>query len=92
VLDGRQAIQCLENSRFDLVITDLRMPGVDGFAILGWIKDFQPALLPRVLVITGDSGGATLDQQLIDLGVPAIRKPFTPEELITQCRTTLTAS
>ncbi len=92
VHDGRQAIQCLENSRFDLVITDLRMPGVDGFAILGWIKDFQPALLPRVLVITGDSGGATLDQQLIDLGVPAIRKPFTPEELITQCRTTLTAS
>jgi signal transduction histidine kinase len=89
VHDGRQAIQCLENTPFDLVITDLRMPGVDGFAILGWIKDFQPALLPRVLVITGDSGGVTLDQQLIDLGVPAIRKPFTPEELIAQCRTTL---
>ena len=68
------------------------MPGVDGFAILGWIKDFQPALLSRVLVITGDSGGATLDQQLIDLGVPALRKPFTPEELIAQCRTTLMAS
>ena len=92
VHDGRQAIQRLENARFDLVITDLRMPGVDGFAILGWIRDFQPALLPRVLVITGDSGGASLDQQLIDLGVPAIRKPFTPDELIAQCRTTLAAS
>jgi len=92
VHDGQRAIQHLERTRFDLVITDLRMPGVDGFAILGWIKDFQPALLSRVLVITGDSGGATLDQQLIDLGVPALRKPFTPEELIAQCRTTLMAS
>jgi hypothetical protein len=67
------------------------LPGVDGFAILSWIKEFRPALLPRVLVITGDSGGATLDQQLLDLGVPAIRKPFTPDDLIDQCLITLAA-
>jgi two-component system NtrC family sensor kinase len=91
VHDGRQAIQRLESAQFDLVITDLRMPGVDGFAILGWIKEFRPTLLPRVLVITGDSGGATLDQQLLDLGVPAIRKPFTPDDLIEQCQITLAA-
>lgn len=47
VHDGREAIQRLERGRFDLVITDLRMPGLDGFAILGWIKDFRPALLAR---------------------------------------------
>jgi CheY-like chemotaxis protein len=91
VHDGRQAIQRLDSTQFDLVITDLRMPGMDGFAILGWIKEFRPALLPRVLVITGDSGGATLDQQLLDLGVPAIRKPFTPDDLIDQCLITLAA-
>jgi two-component system NtrC family sensor kinase len=91
VHDGRQAIQRLESASFDLVITDLRMPGLDGFAILGWIKEFRPALLPRVLVVTGDSGGANLDQQLLDLGVPAIRKPFTPDDLIDQCLSTLAA-
>jgi two-component system NtrC family sensor kinase len=92
VHEGRQAIQRLEAFQFDLVITDLRMPGFDGFAILRWIKEFQPELLPRVLVITGDSGGQSLDQELINLGVPAIRKPFTPDDLITQCQTTLAAS
>lgn len=91
VHDGRQAIQCLERAQFDLVITDLRMPGLDGFAILGWIKDFQPALLPKVLVITGDSGSHSLDQELLDFGVPSLRKPFTPDQLIAECQDLLTA-
>jgi two-component system NtrC family sensor kinase len=92
VHDGRQAIQRLENVPFDLVITDLRMPGLDGFAIIRWIRDSKPALLPRVLVITGDSGGPSMDQELLDLGVQALRKPFTPHELVAQCQVTLTRS
>ncbi|WP_285570842.1 ATP-binding protein [Geothrix limicola] len=86
VHDGRQAIQRLEHTPFDLVITDLRMPGLDGFAVLAWIRDFRAALLPKVVVITGDSGSQSLDQELLDIGVPALRKPFTPDELIAQCR------
>jgi two-component system NtrC family sensor kinase len=84
--DGRQAIAMLEQATFDLVITDLRMPGLDGFAILGWIRDFRPALLPKVLVITGDGGSHTMEGELLEMGVPVLRKPFTPEELVTQCR------
>jgi signal transduction histidine kinase/ActR/RegA family two-component response regulator len=85
VHDGREAIQRLEHGRFDLVITDLRMPGLDGFAILGWIKDFRPALLARMLVITGDSGGLSQDQELRALGIPVLKKPFTSEELVARC-------
>jgi two-component system NtrC family sensor kinase len=91
VHDGREAIQRLESARFDLVITDLRMPGLDGFAILGWIRDFRPALLPRVLVITGDSGSMSQDRELRDLGIPALKKPFTSDELVAQCRELVTA-
>jgi two-component system NtrC family sensor kinase len=86
VHDGREAIQRLERAHFDLVITDLRMPGLDGFAILGWIRDFCPALLAKVLVITGDSGSLAQDRDLQALGVPALRKPFTSEELVSHCR------
>jgi len=86
VHDGRRAIQRLEDSHFDLVITDLRMPGLDGFALLGWIRDFRPELLPRVLVITGDSGSLAQDHELQAMGVPALRKPFTSEELVAHCR------
>lgn len=90
--EGRQGIQRLESASFDLVITDLRMPGLDGFAILSWIRDFKPDLLPKVLVITGDSGSQSLDQELIGLGVPSLRKPFTPEELVASCRSLVAIS
>jgi CheY-like chemotaxis protein len=86
VHDGREGIQRLESSHFDLVITDIRMPGLDGFAVLGWIRDFRPALMPRVLVITGDSGSVPQDRELRALGVPALRKPFTSDELVAHCR------
>jgi len=92
VHDGQEAIRRLEKARFDLVITDLRMPGLDGFAILGWIKDFRPALLRRVLVITGDSGSPSMDQELQELKVTLLRKPFTPDELVAQCRELATVS
>lgn len=92
VHDGRQAIQRLETTSFDLVITDLRMPGLDGFAILNWIREFRPSLLTKVLVITGDTGSQSLDRELSELGVPALKKPFTPDELVSQCRDLLPAS
>ncbi len=84
--EGREAIARLEQASFDLVITDLRMPGLDGFAILGWIRDFRPALLSKVLVITGDGGSKTMEDELVGMGVPVLRKPFTPDELVTHCR------
>jgi len=92
VHDGREAIQRLENAHFDLVITDIRMPGLDGFAVLGWIRDFRPALMPKVLVITGDSGSLPQDRELRALGVPALRKPFTSDELVAQCLELMTVT
>jgi len=89
VHDGRQGIQRLEQGGFDLVITDLRMPGLDGFAVLGWIRDFRPALLSSVLVITGDTGSQEMDQELLGFGVPTLQKPFTPEALVEACRKVL---
>ena len=86
VHDGRQGIQRLEQGTYDLVITDLRMPGLDGFAVLDWIRDFRPSLLPSVLVITGDSGSQSMDLELRAFGVPTLQKPFTPSALVAACQ------
>ena len=40
--DGREAIGKLENAEFDLVITDLRMPDVDGMQVLKRARTLQP--------------------------------------------------
>ncbi len=86
VHDGRQGIQRLEQGTYDLVITDLRMPGLDGFAVMGWIRDFRPSLLPSVLVITGDSGSQNMELELRAFGVPTLQKPFTPSALVEACQ------
>jgi DNA-binding NtrC family response regulator len=51
VAGGQQGIDRLSTTPFDCVITDLRMPGLDGRAVLRWIKDHQPDI--DVLILTG---------------------------------------
>jgi two-component system response regulator AtoC len=48
---GEAGIQLLQTQAFDCVITDLRMPGVDGLAVLKWVSDRQPDV--DVVLLTG---------------------------------------
>ncbi len=48
---GSEAISALENGRYDLVITDLMMPEVDGFAVLKAVKKSAPQT--SVIILTG---------------------------------------
>ena len=48
---GEEALKILEGSRFDLVLSDLNMPGMDGTALLRSIKSSMPDL--PVVIITG---------------------------------------
>jgi DNA-binding NtrC family response regulator len=49
--DGREGIEAFSEEKFDLVITDLRMPNVDGLEFLKYIKDSNQDNL--VIIITG---------------------------------------
>jgi len=48
---GREALEILAEKSFDLVLSDLNMPGMDGTALLGEIKNRYPEL--PVVIITG---------------------------------------
>ena len=48
---GKAGIEMLQSQTFDCVITDLRMPGIDGLGVLAWAKEHQPGL--DVLMLTG---------------------------------------
>ena len=51
VCDGFDALAVLQQAEFDGVLLDLKMPGVDGFDVLGYLKAFQPST--RVLIASG---------------------------------------
>lgn len=48
--DGDAALQLLRSSRFDAILLDLLMPGVDGFAVVDELRREQPDTMQRVIV------------------------------------------
>ena len=48
---GQEGLDRLASGTFDCVVSDLRMPGIDGRAVLRWIKDHQPDV--DVMILTG---------------------------------------
>ncbi|MFH1794087.1 MAG: ATP-binding protein [Pseudomonadota bacterium] len=81
---GSQARATIEaaGDAFDIVISDLRMPEMDGSAFFDWLRRDRPALADSTLFMTGDSLGPTAGRFLAASGRPVMEKPFAPDELI----------
>jgi len=78
--NGQDAINILQDKDYDLVITDLKMPEVDGIDLIKWIRSSKPQT--GIIVITGYPSQETIKDAL-DLGiVDYLPKPFTPAILI----------
>lgn len=80
--DGGVAILRLQERRFSLVLSDVRMPRVNGVELLDWVAAHQPERARRVAFMTGDTGDSALNARLSGLDTPVIRKPFTLTVLV----------
>lgn len=82
--DGSEAVRLVEESFFDAVVTDLRMPGMDGLAFLRWAKEEGPALPVIVISAHGEVKDAV---EAMKLGAyDYLVKPFDPDELVLRLR------
>jgi two-component system NtrC family sensor kinase len=94
VSDGREALQLINdgNEQFDLIISDIKMPGMGAEALLRELRKASPELTARFLLTTGDTvGGAT--QAFVERnGLPLLRKPFDLEHLRRTVRARLAAA
>jgi DNA-binding NtrC family response regulator len=78
--NGSEGLKLLEEESFDLVLTDLKMPNMDGIEVLANIKEKWPAT--DVVIVTGYQTVETA-VKAIKLGAyDYIEKPFTPDTLI----------
>jgi DNA-binding NtrC family response regulator len=82
--DGEQALQAMEQRPFDVVLLDLRMPGVHGLDILKTIKERWPA--SEVVVITGYPSFESARQALRLGACDYLAKPADPAEVIDAAR------
>ena len=76
---GDDTLARLQGRRFDLLLTDVRMPGLDGFTLLGAAR----ALHPRLPVLLMTSYPDIEENQVRAAGADGLlRKPFSGEELV----------
>ena len=77
--DGEEALSRLRNEKFDLVITDLRMPNLGGMDLLKSIKEENPSL--PVVVITAFGKSDTERDVLAARADGYLAKPFKVNEI-----------
>jgi two-component system NtrC family sensor kinase len=66
---------------YDLVVSDIRMPTVDGPALYAWIAERRPDLAARTAFTTGDTLGTAAARFIAGAGRPVLEKPFTPDSV-----------
>lgn len=78
-LSGEEALKKDQEKKYELVITDLMMPGISGLDLLGSLKERRPEVM--VIMITGYPTIKTAVQSVRNGAFDYIPKPFTPVEL-----------
>src|SRR5260221_13849899 len=78
--DGNTGLSKMKENDYDIVLLDLKLPGMDGMTILKEIR--RERRLPNVIVITAVNDLPTA-QECLKLGArDYISKPYDPEELL----------
>jgi two-component system NtrC family sensor kinase len=78
---GRDALQRMALQHFDAILTDIRMPDLDGRALYQEIEKRWPGRANRVVFVTGDTLASGLREFVSSSGRPVIEKPFLPSEV-----------
>lgn len=76
-----EAVQKLQEDRYDLIVSDIRMPGLSGIQLYDWILAHQPAMARRILYTTGDSFDPETRAFLEQGNLPHLGKPFDLKKL-----------
>lgn len=82
--NGGQALDLLfaaDGPRYDVIISDLRMPDISGMDLYERLAAERPALLGRLILSTGDSVSPEASEFLRRSACPVLNKPFELAEL-----------
>ena len=79
--DGTQALERLRRTSYDLILSDVRMPYLDGPGLYRALERRLPDLCRRFVLMTGDVLSAEVQTFLEQTGVPGLSKPFDRSEL-----------
>lgn len=79
--NGGDALEMIEKGSYDLILADIKMPGMSGMELYKRVKKAFPSLAGRVVFITGDVMGADTMDFLTRAKASYITKPFDVKQL-----------
>jgi CheY-like chemotaxis protein len=77
--DGSEALELLADPAapaYQVVITDLRMPGRTGVEVHDWLAEHRPDLFDRLIIATGDVASPSIREFIRRTSRPVLEKPF----------------
>jgi two-component system NtrC family sensor kinase len=86
---GAVALELLAEARFDAIVSDVRMPDLDGAALWRAVRARHPQLARRMLFVTGDTLSPQARQVLEESGCASLDKPFVNADLLAAVRAAL---
>jgi len=81
-LTGMAAAAAIMDRDFDLILLDIKMPGMSGMELFKCISDNKPYLADRVIFVTGDTESESTDSFIKITGCRHLSKPFTTKALL----------
>ena len=84
--DGEEALARLEGGHYDLIISDLKMPRMDGIQLFAALRDVAPEMTEHTMFVTGDVIGTDAERFLAESGCRWLAKPFRLGELLRVAR------
>jgi CheY-like chemotaxis protein len=79
--DGREALEKVSACAYDVILSDLRMPGLDGVGLYRGLDQHHQGLLRRIAFVSGTTQPVEYASFLEETGVPVLRKPFAIDDL-----------
>ena len=87
VSNGRAALEHLEQDRYKLLVTDLKMPGMSGLQVLEAVRNCQPEI--PVILITGYAAIDNAVEAMKNGATDYLAKPFSNDEIVDKVKNAL---
>ena len=91
-MSGEAALDQLGQTDFDVIVSDVQMPGMGGIELISKILSSWPRMAGRILITSGDVGSDAARALVASTGCVAMQKPFPLAELIAAIRDRLPAA
>ena len=87
--DGLKGLSMVQEQRYDLILLDMLMPGLNGKEVCERLRENPPCANFKVIMLSGEANGDMLAQAMLSVADDFLAKPFTVTQLLARIKAAL---